>query len=41
MIKKTIKDLDLDIYSEVLDNGLKVFLVPLENRKNYQINYFY
>ena len=40
MIKKTIKDLDLDIYSEVLDNGLKVFLVPLENRKNYQINYF-
>lgn len=40
MIKKELKGLDIKVYEEQLDNGLKIFLVPLKNRKNYQINYF-
>ncbi len=40
MIKKEIKGLDIDVYQEVLDNGLKIYLVPMKNRKNYQINYY-
>ena len=28
MIKKSIKKLDLDIYEETLENGLKIFVVP-------------
>ena len=40
MIKKEISGLDINVYQEELDNGLKIFMVPLENRKNYQINYF-
>lgn len=35
MIKKTIKKLDLDFFYEKMDNGLEVFLVPLEFKKIY------
>lgn len=34
-----LKDLDIVVYKEVLDNGLEVYLVPMENKKNYYINY--
>ena len=34
-----LKGLDINVYKEVLDNGLEVYLVPMENKKNYYINY--
>ena len=34
-----LKDLDISLYKEVLDNGLEVYLVPMDNKKNYYINY--
>ena len=39
MMIKEIKGLDLKVYSETLPNGLKVFLVPYEDRNNYYIEY--
>lgn len=39
MIKNEIKGIEQDVYIETLSNGLKVFLVPFKNRKNYYINY--
>ena len=38
-MKIKLKDLDINIYKEILDNGLEVYLVPMENKKNYYINY--
>ena len=40
MIKETFKDIDVDVYYEELENGLRVYLAPFKNRKNYRINYF-
>lgn len=40
MNKITLKDLDQDIYFEQLDNGLRIYLVPFENKNNYYINYY-
>lgn len=40
MNKITLKALDQDIYFEQLDNGLKVYLVPFENKNSYYINYY-
>ncbi|MBO5375615.1 MAG: insulinase family protein [Bacilli bacterium] len=39
MIKKELKGIGQDVYIETLDNGLKIYLVPFKNRKNYYINY--
>ncbi len=40
MIKKELIGLDISVYEEELDNGLKVYLVPLKNRTNFQVSYF-
>ena len=34
MIKKNIENLDLTVYSEKLDNGLEIYVVPMENVNN-------
>ena len=39
MKKTSLKGLDLDIYTEKLDNGLEVVLVPYEDKKNYFMTY--
>lgn len=39
MIMKEIKGLGQSVFVETLSNGLKVYLVPFKNRKNYYINY--
>ena len=39
MKKTKLKGLDLDIYQEVLKNGLKIIFLPYENKKNYFITY--
>ena len=39
MIKKTFSGIDVDVYYEKLKNGLEVFLVPYDNRKNYYMEY--
>lgn len=39
MIIREVKDLDVKVYYEELENGLKVYLIPYKNRKNYYIDY--
>ncbi len=39
MTIKELKGLDVKIYCETLDNGLRLFLIPYSNRNNYYINY--
>lgn len=39
MITKEIKGLEQVVNIEVLDNGLTIYLIPFENRKNYYIEY--
>ncbi|MBQ2640074.1 MAG: insulinase family protein [Bacilli bacterium] len=39
MKKTKLKGLDLEIFEETLANGLKVILLPYENKKNYFISY--
>ena len=39
MKKINLKDLDMDIYTETLKNGLEVYLIPYENKKNYYISF--
>ena len=39
MIKKEVKGIGQDVLYDVLPNGLRVFLIPFKNRKNYYINY--
>ena len=39
MTKNELKNMDLFIYEEELDNGLKVYLLPMENVTNYKIKY--
>ena len=39
MITKEIKGLDIKVYHEELDNGLKVYLIPIEDRNNYFVDY--
>ena len=40
MIKKELDGFDTTAYTEELENGLKIILVPLNNRKSFRINYF-
>lgn len=39
MKKEALKSLDIDVYSEKLDNGLEIYLVPFKNFKRYFITY--
>ena len=39
MKKTSLKNLDLNVYEETLKNGLKVVLVPCEDKKEYMITY--
>ncbi|MBR1385516.1 MAG: insulinase family protein [Bacilli bacterium] len=39
MITRELKDLNIKIYEEDLDNGLKVILLPFEKRTNYALQY--
>ena len=34
MNKKTFNKLGLDVYSETLDNGLSIYVVPMLNKHN-------
>ena len=36
---KELKGLDIKIYHEELDNGLNVYLIPVEDRNNYFVEY--
>lgn len=39
MKKIELKGLDQDLYYEKLENGLEVYLVPYQNKKNYSVHY--
>ena len=39
MKKINLKGLEMDCYTEVLDNGLEVYMLPYSNKKNYFISY--
>ena len=39
MIEIKLKGLDASVFNETLDNGLEVYLLPYENKKNYFISY--
>ena len=39
MKKIELSNLDMNIYQEKLDNGLEIYLIPYENKKNYYISY--
>ena len=39
MKKINLKGLDMDLYTETLDNGLEVYMLPYENKKNYFISF--
>lgn len=39
MKKINLKGLDIAAYTETLNNGLEVFMIPYENKKNYFISY--
>jgi len=39
MNKKSLYNLDLDIYNETLDNGLNVYIVPMENKNSVYVTF--
>lgn len=39
MKKTELNNLDLTLYEETLDNGLRVYLLPMENVNNYKVTY--
>ena len=39
MKKIELKGLEATLYQETLDNGLEIYLLPYENKKNYYISY--
>ena len=39
MKKINLQGLEMDCYTEVLDNGLEVYMLPYSNKKNYFISY--
>src|SRR5574344_1555317 len=39
MKKKTIKGIDLDVYHEILDNGLDIYIIPNHNVNNTYATY--
>ena len=34
-----LKGLEMDVYEETLENGLKIYMLPYENKKNYFISF--
>ena len=34
-----LNGLDMSVYTETLNNGLEIYLIPYENKKNYFISY--
>ena len=39
MKKINLKDLDMDVYTETLSNGLEIYMLPYSNKKNYFISF--
>ncbi len=39
MNKRKIKDLDLTLYEETLDNGLRIFVIPKENKESLYVTF--
>ena len=39
MKKINMSHLDTDFYQETLENGLEIYMIPYENKKNYFISY--
>lgn len=39
MEKIELKNLDQSVYKETLENGLEVYMIPIENRNNYFVSY--
>ncbi len=39
MIKKEVKDIDLEVYYKELSNGLRIYLIPQENKNKYHLRY--
>ena len=39
MKKINMNHLDTDFYQETLDNGLEIYMIPYQNKKNYYISY--
>lgn len=39
MNKIDLKELDISLYTETLSNGLKIYMLPYEKKKNYFISY--
>ena len=34
-----LNGLDMSVYTETLNNGLEIYLIPYENKKNYFISH--
>lgn len=39
MKKINLKGLDMDLYTETLSNGLEIYMLPYQNKKNYHITF--
>ena len=39
MKKIELKGLDIDLFKETLNNGLEIYMLPYDNKKNYYISY--
>lgn len=39
MKKINLKDVDMTLYTEVLSNGLEIYMLPYENKKNYYVTF--
>ena len=39
MKKINLKNLDMTLYTEVLSNGLEIYMLPYDNKKNYYISF--
>ena len=39
MKRINMSHLDTDFYQETLENGLEIYMIPYENKKNYFISY--
>ena len=39
MKKTSLKGLDMTLYTEVLSNGLEIYMLPYENKKNYYVTF--
>ena len=37
MKKRTYNNLDIDLYEETLENGLRIFVIPMPNVNNFYV----